>query len=167
MRDYKTLFETNTQSIIDKNGELKIISNYTNVAVLPYVINDSGIFSKVGVIENTNYYDKSTHKTLIDGYRINSDSSCMVTANRLLFEHTKTNITEAESWMFLGDIYSKNSGTPLKLYCVNVSDIENDINENGIVKFIKINEAITSDDSLLLASYLRLFNLYYTQNIGK
>lgn len=167
MRDYKTLFETNTQSIINKDGELKIISNYTNVAVVPYIINDSGLFSQIGVIEYENYYDNSKHLSTICGFRVNSDASCMVTANRLLFEHTKTNITDAELWMFLGDIYTKNSGTPLKLYCVNVSDYIDKIGENSAVRFVNINEAITSDDSLLLSSYLRLFNLYYTQNIGK
>lgn len=166
MKKIRTLIENNSHSIIEnvEDKELKVISLYTEIAVMPYSIDDSGLLDSVGVVGYTNFYDDTSHLTLLKGFRKDSESSNMITANRLIFDSFGVNITQAEKWMFLGDIYSESSGTPIKLYCVNISNNEDLKSED--FKMVTVNTAITSDDSLLLSSYLRLFKLYYMQGIG-
>lgn len=164
-KNYKILVENDSKSVIEKNNEFNVISHYTEVAVLPYSINNSGILDKVGVIGYVNFYNNISHLTIPSSYRKNTDASCMITANRILYEYTNVNIDNASKWMYLGDIYNKYSGTPIKVYCVDISDC-NAIKKSEL-NMIDIGTAITSDDSLLLASYLRLFKLYYTQDVDK
>lgn len=163
MVKYKTLYSTEMQMvIIDENNNLNVVDNYIQICVLPYIITD-GVLSDIIISKYEDVFNNTTHNTLIQGNRNSSDDSNMIASNRILYENLNINIEEAEKWMYLGDIYNKNSLSPIKMYCVNISEIV-DVIETEKIKKVDVNTAINSDDALLLTSYLRLFNLYVKQN---
>ena len=120
--DTKIILESEFFKIIEKSGQIKINNNYTTVSVLPYTISN-GVLDAIGVVKYENFCDNTKLATYLTSYRNASDSSCMITANRVLHECIGINITDASKWMFLGDIYNNISGTPIKLYCVDVTDL--------------------------------------------
>lgn len=155
------------EDILEYNDHYYIISKYTNVCILPYII-ENGILSKIGVVNDINILRNVEMPTLFTGTKNSDDESDLFCANRLLFENTNINITAAEKWMFLGDLYSnKLSDSSIKLYCVDVSDNTDEFIKNKTpFYFIDVEQSTSSDDMLLLSGYLRLFNLFFKSKIG-
>ncbi|MGL5691958.1 MAG: hypothetical protein ACRDD8_14210 [Bacteroidales bacterium] len=161
------VFDTDVDSYIlnNQSGILRA-SKYTEVCVLPYTMQDNDTLDKIGVV----YYNTLSNArmcTLLHGYRAVSDASCMLTANRIMFDVIGINVDKAEKWMFLGDMYDRYTSTPIKVYCVDVTDdiklIEDDATH---LKFVEVGYASKSDDTILLSSIMRLFNLYINHNIS-
>jgi len=162
------------EDVISIDDHYYIISKKHRVAVLPYTIDTRGLLDKVGVIKDFNYVFENYDYTLISGYINQDDGTNMVAANRVLYEVIGLNITNADDWMYLGGLYNTlTSDSPIDLYCVDLTDKEiketEEIEENMNKKKFKMIDSsyvITSDDSLLLASYLRLFNYFYVNSLS-
>jgi hypothetical protein len=128
---------------------------------------------QLGVTQSKNLLTDRTDYTLVNGYLTEDDGTDLVGANRLMYELLGSNITKAENWMYLGSLYNKmTSDTEIKLYAVNVTDVtivdDKEVEENKKekrFKMIDVNKIVATDDSLLLASYLRLLNFFYVNSL--
>jgi hypothetical protein len=170
----KVVFEGKYEDIIEIKEHFYLISKKRQVAVLPYTIDTRGLLDKVGVIKDYNFVFEDYDYTLINGYISQDDGTNLVAANRVLYEVIGLNLTNADDWMYLGSLYNTlTSDSPIDLYCVDLTGknvIENEeATERGnkiIFKMIDSSYVITSDDSLLLSSYLRLFNYFYVNSLN-
>jgi hypothetical protein len=171
----KTVLEGKFEDVISIDEHYYLVSKKHRVAVLPYTIDTRGLLDKVGVVKDFNYIFENYDYTLINGYISQDDGTNLVAANRVLYEVLEVNLTNADDWMYLGGLYNTlTSDSPTDLYCVDLTDkqiketeeVEQSINKKKF-KMIDSSYVITSDDTLLLASYLRLFNYFYVNSLDK
>jgi hypothetical protein len=76
--------------------------------------------------------------------------------------------------MYLGSLYNNlTSDSAISLYCVDIGQVE--IKETEEVKekqekkkfqMIDVSRASTSDDTLILASFFRLYNFFYINSLS-
>lgn len=169
----KTIIEGTYEDVIEIDDHYYLVSKKHRVTVLPYTIDSRGLLDKIGVIKDYNYIFENYDYTLINGYISQDDGTNLVAANRVLFDVLGINITNADNWMYLGNLYNNlTSDSGINLYCVDVSDKELEIKEEDAedkadFKMIDSSKVITSDDTLLLASYLRLFNYFYVNSLKR
>lgn len=169
----KTIVEGTFENVLEINDHYYLLSKKHQVVILPYTIDSKGLLDKIGVIKDYNYVFEDYDYTLINGYITEDDGTNLVAANRVLYETLKINVTNADDWMYLGNLYNNlTSDSGIDLYCVNLSNMSIEESkkieiEDEIVHFKMIDSAtaITSDDILLLASYLRLFNYFYVSSL--
>jgi hypothetical protein len=171
----KTIVEGKFEDVIEIQDHYYLVSKKHRVTILPYTIDSKGLLNKVGVIKDYNYVFEDYDYTLINGYINADDGTNLVAANRVLYEAIGLNAPQADDWMYLGGLYNNlTSDSAIDLYCVDLSGKEvkdtEEIEENrDKIKFKMIDSSyvITSDDTLLLASYLRLFNYFYVNSLDK
>ena len=171
----RTIASGKFEDVIEINDHYYLVSKKHQVTILPYTIDSKGLLDKVGVVKDYNYVFEEYDYTLVNGYINEDDATNLVAANRLLYNAIGINITNADEWMYLGGLYNNlTSDSAIDLYCVNITDKQlpttEEIEENkDKIKFKLIDSShiITSDDTLLLASYLRLFNYFYVNSLNK
>jgi hypothetical protein len=171
----KTIVEGKFEDVIEIQEHYYLVSKKHQVTVLPYTIDAKGLLDKVGVVKDYNYVFEEYDYTLINGYISQDDGTNLVAANRILYEAIGLNATNADDWMYLGGLYNNlTSDSAIDLYCVDltgkgiVESEEVEENKNKMkFKMIDSSYVITSDDTLLLASYLRLFNYFYVNSLDK
>lgn len=162
------------EDVIEIKDHYYLISKKHRVTVLPYVIDSKGLLDKIGVVKDYNYIDEEYDYTLINGYINADDGTNLVAANRVLYEAIGLNITQADNWMYLGGLYNTlTSDSAIDLYCVDLTNKPiqeteevSDNKQKIRFKMIDSSKVITSDDTLLLASYLRLFNYFYVNSLS-
>jgi hypothetical protein len=171
----KIVLEGKFEDVISIDEHYYLVSKKHRVAVLPYIIDTRGLLDKVGVVKDFNYIFEDYDYTLINGYINQDDGTNLVAANRVLFEVLNVNLTNADDWMYLGGLYNTlTSDSPTDLYCVDLGEkeipeseeVESDI-KKAKFKMIDSSYVITSDDTLLLAAYMRLFNYFYINSLDK
>jgi len=170
----KIIVEGEFEDVIEIKDHYYLVSKKHQVAVLPYSIDSKGLLDKIGVIKDYNYVFEDYDYTLINGYITEDDGTNLVAANRVLYEVLGINITNADDWMYLGNLYNNlTSDSGIDIYCVNLTDkdlpwIEESILKQEDLNFKMIDSAtvITSDDTLLLSGYLRLFNYFYISSLS-
>jgi hypothetical protein len=163
------------EDVMEIDGHYYLLDKKDRICVLPYTISSNGLLDKIGVIEDWNFLEEEDVLTLINGYISSDDPTDLVAANRILFEITGVNITDAKEWMFLGGVYSNlTSDSPIKIYCVDITNIQIQEQENveasGSRKKFRImdsSKVIRTDEILFLASYFRLFNYFYVKSLQK
>jgi hypothetical protein len=171
----KIIMEGEYEDVIQIQEHYYLVSKKHRVTVLPYTIDAKGLLDKIGVIKDYNYVFEEYDYTLINGYINEDDGTNLVAANRVLYEAIGLNVSNADDWMYLGGLYNNlTSDSAIDLYCVDLGGKEIketeevEINKNKIrFKMIDSSNVITSDDTLLLASYLRLFNYFYVNSLDK
>jgi len=170
----KIILQGKFEDVISIDDHYYLISKKHRIAVLPYTIDTRGLLDKVGVVKDYNYIFEDYDYTLINGFISQDDGTDLVAANRVLFNVLKINITNADDWMYLGSLYNTlTSDSPTKLYCVdltskNMLETEEVEQTQDKAKFKMIDSSyiITSDDTLLLAGYMRLFNYFYVNALN-
>jgi hypothetical protein len=170
----KTICEGRFEDVVEINEHYFLVSKKHRVTVLPYSIDSRGLLDKVGVVKDYNYVFEDYDYTLINGYISQDDGTDLVAANRVLFEVIGTNVTNADDWMYLGSLYNNlTSDSAISLYCVDIGQVE--IKETEEVKekqekkkfqMIDVSRASTSDDTLILASFFRLYNFFYINSLS-
>ena len=171
----KIIAEGNFEDVIEIQDHYYLVSKKHRVTVLPYTIDSKGLLDKIGVIKDYNYVFEEYDYTLINGYINQDDGTNLVAANRVLYEAIGINVTNADDWMYLGGLYNNlTSDSAISLYCVDMTQKEiketEEVQEDkkkAKFKMIDSAVAITSDDTLLLASYMRLFNYFYVNALNK
>ena len=171
----KTIVSGKFEDVVEIKEHYYLISKKHRVTVLPYTIDSRNLLDKVGVVKDYNYVFEDYDYTLINGYISQDDGTDLVAANRVLFETIGTNVTNADDWMYLGSLYNNlTSDSAISLYCVDVTQVEIAESEELVqnkekVKFqmIDVSKAVTSDDSLILSSFFRLFNYFYTNSLAE
>jgi hypothetical protein len=169
----KILLENEFEEVIEDNGHYYLRSKIDQICVLPYTISQDGLLDKIGIIENWNESEKKNIQTLLKGYLSEDDGTNLVGANRILYQISGTNISEASRWMFLGTVFnSLTSESTLRIYAVDVSGVEIKgeeyvMNESDRKRFRMMgsNQVAQSDDLLFLGAFMRLFNFFYTQSL--
>jgi hypothetical protein len=171
----KIVIEGEFESVVQIEKHFYLIDKVDKVCVLPYTISSEGLLDKIGVIRDWNFLEEESLLTLIWGYLSTDDPTNLVSANRILFEITGVNITEAVRWMYLGTLYNNmSSDSPIRLYAVDITDIpiktveevEEEENRREF-KMMNSSTVIQTDDMMFLASYLRLFNYFYINSLEK
>ena len=171
----KVVKEGKFEDVIEIDEHYYLVSKKHQVAVLPYTIDTKGLLDKIGVIKDYNFIFEDYDYTLIHGYISQDDGTDLVAANRLLYEVIGTNVTSADEWMYLGSLYNNlTSDSGIVLYAVDVTNVQirktEEVEENqDEVKFnfLDSSRVIATDDTLFLASFLRLFNYFYIQSISQ
>jgi len=169
----KTVLEGAYEDVLEIQHHYYLVSKKHKVTILPYTISSEGLLDKIGVIKDYNYVFEEYDYTLLNGYISQDDGTNLVAANRILYEALKINVTKADDWMYLGGLYNNlTSDSAIDLYCVDLTgkeiieteEVEEDKNRLKF-KMIDSQAVITSDDTLLLASFLRLFNYFYINSL--
>lgn len=161
--------------IIQKEHSIGLHKKCVKVGVLPYTIGD-GILTSVGVLREYNEFrDVLYADTIITGTVGPDDIDLIHTAIRELEEEGGIKLDNPESYIFLGSLRTaKHSDEMIHVFAVDVSDIkeaekpkgDGSIHESkSTFKMKNIGEAILTDESLFLASYIRLFDYFYHSNM--
>jgi len=169
----KVVFQGKHENVVEINEHLFVVNKKQRICVIPFTISSQGLLDQLGVTESRNALTDRSDYTLINGYVTSDDSTDLVAANRLVFEVIGSNIKNAKDWMYLGSLYNKmTSDSEIKLYSVNLTDVsvveDRDVQEMKAIKKFKMlesNKVVTTDDSLLLAAYLRLLNYFYINSL--
>ena len=170
--EHKTVLQGHYEDVVEIKGHYFLVSKKNRVVVLPYTISSDGLLDKVGVVKDYNHIFEEYDYTLVNGYVTTDDGTNLVAANRVLYETTRLNVAQADDWMYLGNLYNTlTSDSGVDLYCVNVSDkkiSKPEEPEKGRASFKMVDSSniITSDDTLLLSAYLRLFNFFYVKSLS-
>lgn len=179
MKQPKVLFSDKWFDVVNINGQVGLKNKHMSVAVMPYCTDDNGIISTIGLLhEFNNFRENDFSDTLITGTIEYEDDSLLFTAVRELREEGGFTMPEdsLDRWLFLGSIYiSKNSDQVIPVFAVDVTGLPQvETNGDGSEKEIKsylemvdVSNGIASDESLVLASFVRLFNYMYAKAIGK
>jgi len=170
----KVVFEGPYEDVISIDDHYYLVSKKHRICVLPYTISTDNLLDKIGVIKDYNYFDKDYDYTLINGYITSDDETDLVCANRLLFNIIGKNVESADQWAFLGSLFNNlTSDSPISIYAVNISDLQIKTDEGleekqDQVKFemMDCSKVVTTDDSLFLASMLRLFQFQYVGSLN-
>jgi len=178
MKQYKTLYTDKWFDVVDVKGQVGFKNNHMSVAVLPYSVDEHGMVAEIGLLKELNYFREGDYcDTLITGTIEYEDDSLLVTAVRELKEEGGFDlpIENKERWVFLGPIYLyKNSDQMVPVFAVDVTGIEqqeakgdgSDKEQLSRLHMIPVSTGITSDEGIVLASFLRLFNYMYGKATG-
>jgi hypothetical protein len=170
----KVVLSGKFEDIIEVDEHYYLISKKNRVAVMPYSIGSQGLLDKVGVVKDYNVLSEDYDYTLISGYVSQDDGTNLVAANRILFEVLGVNITDADDWMYLGNLYNTlTSDSPISLYCVDLTNKEikkveevEEEKKRAQFKMVDCEFVVTTDDSMFLAAFLRLFEFFYVNNLS-
>jgi hypothetical protein len=169
----KIVLEGEYENVIQIDNHYYLLNLKDRICVLPYTLSASGLIDKLGIVEDFNFVKDEKIITLITSYVNEDDQTDLVAANRILFEIIGTNVSSANNWMYLGNLFNNiSSDSLIKIYAVNVTDIQIKDNENveskerKHFKLIDSSTVIQSDDILFLSSFFRLFNFFYVQSLN-
>jgi hypothetical protein len=178
MKQYKTLFSDRWFDVVDVEGQIGLKNKHMSVGVLPYRVDEHGLISEIGLLHELNYFREGNYSdTLITGTIEYEDDSLILTAVRELKEEGGFELPEdnTERWIFLGPIYLyKNSDQMVPVFAVDVTGIEqkdasgdgSDKENQSYLKMVPVSDGISSDESLVLSSFIRLFNYMYAKSTG-
>ncbi len=171
----KTVLEGTFEDVIELDNHYYLVHKKDQICVLPYTISSEGLLDKIGVIEDWNYIEEEKALVLLNDYINTDDTSDLIAANRILFEIIGSNVKDANLWMYLGSVYNNmSSDSPIKLYAVNISNVEvktdeevEDKEDRKKFKMMDSSSVLQTDDILFLAAYLRLFQYFYVNSLKK
>jgi len=171
----KLVLEGPFEDIIEIEQHYYLVDKKDKICVLPYTIATNGLLDKIGVIKDWNYIEEEKVLTLLNDYVYDDDETDLVAANRILFEVLGVNITDADLWLYLGDLFSNMmSDSAIKIYAVDITNIEIKTEETveeeekrKMFNLMDTAKVIQTDDILFLAAYLRLFNYFYVKSLNQ
>ena len=169
--EIKVLLENEFQEVIKHEDNYYIINKKDVVCVLPYTLDEGGLLDRVGLIEVWNEEERETSLTLLKGFLSEDDGTNLVGANRIFYEISGVNLTDAAKWMYLGNLFvSLYSDSPLRIYAVDVTGLEmaEQVMDEQTKKIFKMEASSTvaqSDDTLFLGAFTRLFNFFYAKSL--
>ena len=173
INEEKVVLEGKFEDVVEENEHYYLKSKYDRVCVLPYTISEEGLLGEIGVLEFWNEEEGKNMQTLIRDYLNKDDATNLVGANRVFYNITGVNETEAIKWMFLGSVSnSLASDSPLRIYAVDITGVdikpkEDVMNELTREKFTMVDSSyvVQTDDLLFLGAFTRLFNYFYAQSL--
>ena len=172
MENNKIVLRGKFEDVISENEHLFVVHKLDKICVLPYTISEKGLLSDIGVVKEIDPLKEKENFVLINGYINKDDATDLVCANRLMFEIIGSNVKTGTDWMYLGQINNTLNSNGLKIYCVNLTDVDintsEDVEETKVVtkfEMVEANKVVVSDDALFLAAFFRLFNFFYVNSL--
>lgn len=179
MKQYKVLFEDKWFQVVDIEGTIGLKNKEMSVAVLPYRVNEMGMITEIGLLKELNYFREGDFaQTLITGTIEYEDDSLLLTAKRELLEEGGFDLKNDEynsRWLFLGPVYLyKTSDQMVPVFAVDVTGIEQKSAEGdgsekeskSKLEMTEVGNGIASEEALVLAAFLRLFNYMYAKTLN-
>lgn len=171
----KLLFEHPTFDVVSIDEYVGIQGKTMTVAVLPYSVDEHSIIQSIGLLREPNPFRAEQYAdTLITGTVEYEDDSLLLAAIRELKEESGYAVEDRERWLFLGTLYLyKDSDKMIPVFAVDVTSIEPGAVEgdgskkeaNAKLHMTDVREGIACDESLVLSSFLRLFNYMYAKSM--
>lgn len=167
----RIVLEGEFEEVLHVNDHYYIRSKFDRVCIVPYTASDDGLLDQMGIVEVWNEEERETSMTLPTGYLSQDDATNLVGANRVLYEITGVNLTNAAKWMYLGAVFnSLTSDSPIRIYAVDITEIEIqddviDQETKNHFKLVDSSRVIQTDDLLFLGAFTRLFNFFYTNSL--
>jgi len=178
MKQYNVLFEDKWFQVVNVDGQVGLKNKEMSVGVLPYQTDGTGMISEIGLLKELNYFREGDYcHTLITGTIEYEDDSLLYTAKRELLEEGGFELGENDNdrWIFLGPIYLyKNSDQMIPVFAVDVTGLKqkeakgdgSKKEANSKLEMVSVGNGISSDEGLVLASFLRLFNYMYAKSMN-
>jgi 8-oxo-dGTP pyrophosphatase MutT (NUDIX family) len=178
MKQFKTLYAGDRFDVVDVKGQIGCKNKEMSVGVLPYNVDEHGMVSEIGLLKELNHFREGDYcDTIITGTIEYEDDSLLLTAIRELKEEGGFELPadSNDRWLFLGPIYLyKNSDQIVPVFAVDVTGIEQkeavgdgtDKEELSRLHMVPVSNGISSDEGIVLASFLRLFNYMYGKATG-
>jgi 8-oxo-dGTP pyrophosphatase MutT (NUDIX family) len=172
----KVLFETPFFDFVNTGDKHGLLIKRNSVAVLPYTVDANGIVEKIGILHEWNTLREGNYaNTLITGSIDDSDEDAYATAVRELFEEGGFDMRgeSSDKWVFLGTFHdSKDSNREIPTFAVDVTGVEqgspstdgSSQESKSTLKMTDVNEAVLTNELLVLGSFLRLFNIMYRKS---
>jgi 8-oxo-dGTP pyrophosphatase MutT (NUDIX family) len=145
---------------------------------MPYTTDENGMVDKIGLLKEYNPLREGDYcHTLITGTVDYEDDTLLFTAKRELKEEGGFEVPENQNgrWIFLGSFYPyKDSDRQVPTFAVDVTDITktepatdgSKKEELSTLEMISTNQIMITDETIVLAAFLRLFNYFYAKTIG-
>lgn len=178
MKEFKVLLEEKWFDVIDVNGHVGLKNKSMSVAVMPYEVDEFGMVKRIGLLKEYNLFREGDYcNTLITGTVEYEDDSLYLAAKRELHEEGGVLLQDSDRdrWIFLGPVYTdKNSDKIIPMFAVDITgfEINKPIGDGSLKESlssfhkIDVSDVAMSDESLVLAAFLRLFNFKYNQAFG-
>ena len=173
----KVLFEDPYFDLVELNGMRGVQFKRTSVMIMPYTVDENRLVKEIGILKEYNPFRADGYSdTLITGTIEYEDDSLLYTACRELEEEGGFKLDwqdSAERWIFLGLLsVGKDSDRQYPTFAVDVTGLEQfETVGDGSMKesssklvMTPVDQAVSSDESLLLATFLRFFNFFYKQS---
>ena len=177
MKDFKVLHSEKNFDVVEASEVVGLKYKTMTIAVMPYTVDENGLVLSTGFLREYNPFRQGNYAfTLITGTVENEDEDLISTAIRELKEESgfTCDREEVSRWIYLGNFYPyKNSDLMIPTFAVDVTGLEreepqgdgSEKEEKSTFEMVPVSEAITSDESLPLAAFLRLFNYFYSKTV--
>lgn len=152
----------NKKDIVSIDSETLTKETDLTVGILPYNFDD-GMLTSVGIVELENKVRSDKFYTLLTSQIKVSDKTIIGTAKRLIQENIEE-LPENKDYVFLGSLYL-DSNSDKQIHIVGIDISENKLKESSKIKMVDSGNAILTNESIFLASYLRLFDYFYQTKI--
>lgn len=178
MKQYKTLYSDDWFEVVDIQGQKGLKYKEMTVGILPYRVDENKLINEIGLLHELNYLREGNYcDTLITGTVEYEDDSIYLTAIRELAEEGGFHLSESDSsrWLFLGPIYIyKDSDKMIPVFAVDVTGLEqkphtgdgSDKEEKSELRMVSVSNGIASDEGIVLAAFVRLFNYMYAKSFN-
>ena len=145
------------------------------VAVITYTQDAQGVIQEIGIVKEKNpHFESGFSQNIVMGTVEPEDSSLLQRAMIELKEEAGIEVTDSLKWNYLDEIFtSKVSPDPIYVFAVNVSEAKltppkgDKTGEEEIYSFtlMPVQDALKIADSVLLASFFKLFMTLYQKEI--
>ena len=165
--DDKVLFSSEYLNLIERDGKVGIVPNFSNVVILPYIADKEGLPLLIGVLKEYNVFREGGYSiSPITGSSDDEDPNFLETAKRELQEESGYMVSDNDRWYFLGNaISSKFVDHEQPCFAVDVSDLKREepptdgTEQEALSKFVFIsaNDVVKCKDVFIPALFLKLF----------
>jgi len=171
----KVLYENEWYSLVTRNTRTGLVHKYMSVAILPFTTDESGMIDKIGLLNEYNpFREDDFSMTLITGTVEGSDADLLDTVSRELLEEGGFTLTRenTDKFYYLGSLYlSKDDDKLLPTFAVKVNGLEqaeaigdgSEKEEKSILKMVDVQDITSTQESLALAAFFKLFQLFYSK----
>lgn len=169
----KVLYENEWVSLVDRETRTGLVQKFMGVGVLPFTTDDSGMINTIGLLDEHNPFREDHHSmTLITGTVEGSDADLIDTVIRETKEEGGFTVDRDSTYYYLGSFYmSKDDDKVLPVFAVKVNGLTqgeaagdgSESEERSELKMVSIEKITETQESLALAAFFKLFQLFYSK----
>lgn len=178
MKDYKVLYSSKKFDVVDLDGQVGLKAKTMSIAVIPFTVDEATfIIDKIGFLKEFNpFRDGEFATTLITGTVESEDEDLIQTVIRELKEEGGIECPQDQIGriIYLGNFYPyKDSDRMVPTFSIDVSGLTlGEPTGDGSKKeklstfyLAPVADALSTDEMLPLAAFLRLFNFFYQKTL--